>query len=183
MAYNFSQLHTEIKNTQEWLQREFSGIRTGKASTTFLDNIRVDSYGSMMAINQVAAISSEDPRTLRISPWDSTMVQPIEKAITVANLGVSVAVDDKGLRVVFPELTGERREQLVKIAKQKLEDAKVAIRSERNRVSDDLNKKKKDAELGEDETMRLKADMEKICQDAQMKLEQMFDKKESEIII
>lgn len=181
MAYNFSQLNTEIKGTIEWLQKEYTSIRTGKANTAFLDNVKVDSYGSMMAINQVAAISTEDARTVRISPWDSTMVQPIEKAINVANLGVAVSVDDKGLRVIFPELTGERREQLVKMAKQKLEDAKIAIRGERNKVSDDLNKKKKDAVLGEDEMMRHKAEMEKICQEGNKKLEELFAKKETEI--
>ncbi len=181
MAYNFSQLNTEIKGTQEWLQKEYSSIRTGKANTAFLDNVRVDSYGSTMAINQVAAISTEDARTVRISPWDSTMIQPIEKAINVANLGVAVSVDDKGLRVVFPELTGERREQLVKLAKQKLEDAKVAIRGERNKVSDDLNKQKKDGSMGEDDMMRHKAEMEKIVQEGNKKLEELFAKKETEI--
>lgn len=181
MAYNFSQLNTEIKGTQEWLQKEYSSIRTGKANAAFLDNVKVDSYGSLMAINQVAAISTEDARTVRISPWDSTMIQPIEKAINIANLGVAVSVDDKGLRVAFPELTGERREQLVKLAKQKLEDAKIAIRGERNKVSDDLNKQKKDGAMGEDDMMRHKAEMEKIVQEGNKKLEELFAKKESEI--
>jgi ribosome recycling factor len=183
MAYNFSTLNQKIKETQEWYTKELSAIRTGRASTAFLDGVRVESYGSEMPISSLATISSEDPRTLRISPWDSSQIQPIEKGITVANLGVSVVVDGQGLRVVFPELTGERRQQLVKVAKEKLEDAKVALRRERNEVVDDLNEKKKASAMGEDEMMRTKEQMEKLIQDASKKLEEMFAKKEQEITI
>jgi ribosome recycling factor len=181
MAYNFSKFQQKIKETQDWYTRELTTVRTGRASTAFLDNIRVESYGSEMPIAGLATISSEDPRTLRIAPWDSSQVQAIEKAINVANLGVSVVVDGQGMRVIFPELTGERRLQLIKVAKEKLEDARVALRRERNEVSEDLNSKKKDGSMGEDDVMRAKTEMEKIFQDGSKKLEEMFDKKEKEI--
>lgn len=183
MAYNFSKLQQKIKETQDWLTREFAGIRTGRASTAFLDGVKVESYGTEMPVNSLANISTEDAKTIRISPWDSSQTQAIERAITASNLGVSVAVDDKGVRVIFPELTGERRQQLVKVAKEKLEDARVAIRRERSEVSDDLNEKKKNGEMGEDEMMRNKAEMEKHVQEGSRKLEELFNKKEQEISI
>ncbi len=181
MAYNFSKLNSKIKETQDWYTKELSGIRTGRASTAFLDPVKVDSYGSEMPISSLATISSEDAKTLRISPWDSSQIQPIEKAINISNLGVSVVVDGTGLRVIFPELTGERRQQLIKVAKEKLEDAKVALRRERNEVSEDLNTKKKEGSMGEDDVMRAKTEMEKIVQDGSKKLDEMFAKKEQEI--
>jgi ribosome recycling factor len=181
MAYNFTAFQNKIKATEEWLAKELSGVRTGRASISFLDGVRVESYGSEMPISSVASIGTEDPKTLRITPWDNSQIKAIEKAITVSNLGVSVVVDDKGLRVIFPELTGERRIQLAKIAKEKLEDARVALRRERNEVMDDLETKKKAGEMGEDEMKRNKDEVEKKVQEANKKLEELFAKKEAEI--
>ena len=183
MAYNFSTFQAKIKETEGWLGREFGNIRTGRASTAFLDPVRVESYGSEMPISSVAGIATEDAKTIRISPWDKNQTQAIEKAIVASNLGVSVVVDDKGLRVIFPELTGERRQQLIKVAKEKLEDARIALRRERNEVSEDLNSKKKNSEMGEDDVMRAKAEMEKVFQEGSKKLEELFNKKEAEITI
>jgi ribosome recycling factor len=183
MAYNFSRFTQKMKETQDWLVKEFGAIRTGRASTAFLDGVRVESYGAEMPISGVASISTEDARSIRISPWDASQTQAVEKAITKADLGVSVVVDDKGLRVIFPELTGERRTQLIKVAKEKLEDAKIALRRERNEVSEDLNAKKKGGEMGEDEMMRNKTEMEKIFQEGSKKLDELFAKKEQEISI
>lgn len=181
MPYNFNAFQTKIKETNDWLVREFSTIRTGRASAALLDSVRVDSYGSMSPLNAVGSVTNEDPRTLRITPWDSSQLKEIEKAIVAADLGVSAVVDDKGIRVIFPDLTGERREQLIKIAKQKLEEAKIAIRRERNEVHDDLQSKKKSGELGEDEMMRYKDQMEKFVTEANKKLDELFAKKETEI--
>jgi len=182
MAYNFSTFQAKIKETEGWYAKELTNIRTGRASTAFLDPVKVISYGSEMGINALATISSEDARTIRISPWDNSQTQAIEKAITIANLGVSVVVDGTGLRVIFPELTGERRSQLVKIAKEKLEDAKVALRRERNEVTDDLAVQKKDGSMSEDDIMRAKTEMEKFVQEGTRKLEEQFAKKEQEIL-
>lgn len=181
MAYNFSNFQKKIKETESWLMREYAAIRTGRASTAFLDGVKVESYGTEMPITSLANISAEDARTIRITPWDSSQTQAIERAIVASNLGVSAVVDGTGLRVIFPELTGERRLQLVKVAKEKLEDARVALRRERSEVSDDLNEKKKNGEMGEDEMMRNKTEMEKHVQEGMKKLEEHFDKKEKEI--
>ena len=183
MTYDFSSFKQKTKGTEEWLTKELSGIRTGRATVSFLDGVKVDSYGSIMHLSGVASVNAEDPKTIRIVPWDRSQTQAIEKAITAADLGVAVSVDDKGLRVIFPELTGERRQQLAKIAKQKLEDSKVALRRERGEISDDLNKKKKDGEMSEDEMMRSKAEMEKIVKECEANLEVHFAKKEREILI
>lgn len=181
MPYNFSNFQQKIKDTEAWFTRELSGVRTGRASSSFLDTVRVDSYGTAVPVSSLANIATEDPKTIRITPWDGSQTVAIEKAIIAANLGVSVAVDDRGLRVIFPELTGERRLQLVKVAKEKLEEARIALRSERNVVSDELNIKKKTAGMGEDEIFRHRGEMEKIFQDGAKKLEELFEKKEKEI--
>jgi ribosome recycling factor len=182
MAYDFSQFKNKIKDIEAWLSKEYASLRTGRASLAVLDSVQVESYGSKMPINQLANIGSEDPRTLRIAPWDMSLVKDMEKAITVANLGVSVAVDDKGIRVSFPELTTERREQLVKQAKAKLEDAKVSIRKERDATWQGIQNKEKEGGMSEDEKFRLKNEMEKLTQEGTKKLEELTQKKEKEIM-
>jgi ribosome recycling factor len=181
MGYNFNQLKDEIKKTEEWLRTEFGSIRTGRAAPAVLDTVKVDAYGSDVPINQVAGISVEDARMIRITPWDMSQAKAIEKGIQVADLGLSVTVDDKGLRVVFPELTTERRGMFLKLGKQKLEDARVALRSEREKVWKDIEKKEKDGEISEDDKFRLKTELQKIVDDGGSKLEEMFSKKEKEI--
>jgi ribosome recycling factor len=181
MAYNSNSFKTSLRETEEWLKREFTGIRTGRAAPAILDSIKVEAYGSDMPINQVANISIEDARMLRISPWDSSVTKSIEKAIMVSDLGLSVTVDDKGLRVIFPDLTSERRQTLIKIAKQKLEDAKVAIRGEREKAIKEIDRMEKDKEISEDEKFRLKTDLQKILDDANKALDEVFVKKEKEI--
>src|SRR3989338_1176912 len=181
MAYDFKQLKTNIAATHEWLVKEMSGIRTGRATPPLLDGVQVEAYGARMPISQVASLSTEDARTLRITPWDASQVKEIERAITLANLGVSSAVDDKGLRVFFPELTSERREQLLKISKQKLEEARVALRGERDKVWSDIQAKEKDGKLSEDEKFRAKDEMQKLVDEGNKKLEELAERKEKEI--
>ena len=176
------ELKQNLKNIEEWVSKEFSNIRTGRATPSILDSVKVESYGSMMKIQEVATVASEDARTLRIAPWDSQNIKPIEKAIVASGLGLSVSVDDKGLRVSFPPLTTESRTAFVKVAKQKLEEAKIKVRQERNKIIDDLEKKKKSGEMGEDDVMRSKNEVEKIIKEANDNLEKHFSKKEAEIL-
>ena len=138
MAYDFKDLKAGIKSTEEWLRSEFSGIRTGRATPALLDSVMVEAYGAMMPINQVGSISVEDARMMRVTPWDMSLAKAVEKAIMLADLGLSLAVDEKGVRVIFPDLTADRRASLVKLAKQKLEDARIAIRSEREKTIKDI---------------------------------------------
>lgn len=179
--YNFAKLKTKSVEIEAWLQKEFSGIRTSRATPSILDNVLAESYGAKMPIKQLASISSEDARTLRISPFDPEQVKAIEKAIAAANLGLSVAVDDRGLRIAFPELTSERREALMKVAKEKLEQARISMRQLRDEVWKDIEGKEKGGEVSEDEKFRLKTELQKQVDSANKTLADFFDKKEKEI--
>lgn len=182
MLYNFSNFLNKSKSVEAWLHNEYQNVRTGRASTAFLDQVKVESYGEMMPLSNVASIGIEDAKTIRVSPWDSSLIKSIEKAIIVADLGVSTAVDEKGVRVIFPDLTGERRTQLVKIAKEKLEEAKVSLRQERNEVNGDMDNKKKNGEMSEDDVSRSKKELDKHMDNSTSILDQLFVKKEKEII-
>lgn len=181
MAYDFKPFEKRIAEIIEHLGKELSGIRTGRATPTILDGIQVESYGTRVNLNQVANISVEDARTLRISPYDATQAKEIEKAITVANLGLSVGADEKGLRVFFPELTGERRTSLIKIAKEKVEESRTTIRLEREEVWADIQKQEKDGDMSEDDKFRSKEEMQKRVDAANTKFEEALERKEKEI--
>lgn len=174
-------LSKKLAGAQEWLQGEYTGIRTGQAAPGFLDSIRVDSYGTKVPINNVATVGIEDARTLRIAPWDSGNIAAIERAIMDADLGVGVTTDSSGLRVSFPELTGERRASLLKLAGQKLEEARVRVRSAREERMKFLDSQVKSKEMGEDEARREKDKAQKLVDDANSKLETLFAQKEKEI--
>jgi len=181
MAYNFSQFKQGADGAIEWLKKEYTAIRSGQANPSILDSVRVDMYGSQMPVNQVASVLGENSRTLRITPWDKSAVKAIDAAIREANLGVSVSVDDQGLRVAFPELTDDRRQALAKLAKQKLEEARVRVRNEREKIHSDVDKREKDGSMGKDDTFRAKQDLQKIVEETNKKLEDLYEKKTKEI--
>lgn len=181
MAYNFAKLKEKTKNVSEWLIKEFGGIRTSRANPNILDAVMVEVYGSKMPVRQLASISNEDARTLRINPYDVTQAKVIEKAITASNLGLSVGADDKGVRVSFPELTSERREGLLKIAKERLEQAKISLRKLRDDEINEIQKMEKAKTISEDEKFRLKNELQKIIDLESKNLEDIFGKKEKEI--
>ena len=182
MNYDFTKLKEEVSNIENWLTKEFSNIRTGLASITILDNVKVENYGNLTPVNQVANITTEDAKTIRISPWDTSQIKELEKAIVNADLGVSVAVDDKGIRLAFPELTSDRRQILVKVAKDKLEQAKVSLRGERDKVWNDVQEKEKENEISQDDKFQSKDEMQKVIDGASNVLESLFEKKEKEIM-
>jgi len=172
---------SRLKTIIDWLTSEYGGIRTGQATPALLDGVKVESYGSLMAVNQVASVGVEDSRTIRISPWDASVIKSIEGAIRDADLGVSVVVDSSGLRVIFPELTGERRVQLLKLAKSKLEEARVSVRSARDEMMKDIDKKEKDGDISEDEKFTRKAAVQERVDAANRTLDGLYDKKETEV--
>ncbi|MBY0473406.1 ribosome recycling factor [Patescibacteria group bacterium] len=182
MAYDFKPFDTRIQEIEAHSASELGGIRTGRATVAILDGIQVESYGMRVPINNVATIGAEDARTLRIKPFDPAMAKEIEKEIGHANLGLSVTVDDAGLRVIFPELTGERRVQLVKLAKEKIEDARVQLRQARDEVWSDIQKKERDGEIPEDDKFRFKDEMQKKVDAANARFDEAFARKEKEII-
>ncbi len=181
MDHFLKNLKTKTLDIESWLRKEFSNIRTGLASTAILDKVRVESYGVLTPIDQVASITTEDAKTIRIKPWDASQVKAIEKAVVGSDLGVSVAVDDKGIRLSFPELTSERRQDFVKIAKDKLEQAKISLRGERDETWSDIQAKEKEGEISQDDKFKLKDDMQKIVDDSGGVLLSLFEKKEKEI--
>ncbi len=176
-----STVSDKLKEVNEWLQKEYSGIRTGQASPMLLDAVKVESYGSYMPINQVGSVNIEDARTLRISVWDKSAVSAIEKAIREANLGISTVSDSDGVRVIFPELTSERRVQLSKLAKSKLEDARISVRAVRDEVMKSLDKQRKDGDISEDEKFTQKEKVQGQVDATNRTLEALFDKKETEL--
>jgi ribosome recycling factor len=181
MAYDFTNFKKASAQAIEWMQKEYTSIRTSRAAPSILDSITVDAYGSKMPINQLATISIEGPKMLRLTPWDKGVAKPIDRAIREANLGLSVALDGETLRVSFPELTSERRVSLLKLAKEKLEDSRKTIRQEREKTLGDIDKKEKDGQVSEDEKFRLKNDLQKLVDEANQKLEELYNKKEKEI--
>ena len=182
MTYDFSHLKQKTQDIQNHLKEEFSGIRTGRATPALLDSVMVDSYGAKTPINQVAGINMEDARTLRITPYDASQITEVEKAITNSNLGVSASVDERGMRIFFPELTSEVRETLNKLVKEKLENARISLRGERDNTWEDIQKKEKDKEFGEDDKFRFKEEMQKIVDEEIQNLEVLAEKKEQEIL-
>lgn len=182
MLYNFVNFKNKLREIEEWLKKELSSLRTGKATPSILDIVRVDSYGSMVSINQVGSVNMEDAQSLRITPWDNSQSKSIEKAIVASNLGLSVSTDDKGLRVVFPPLTTERRADLVKVAKIKLEEARKTVRVERDDVISDIAKKEKDGGFSKDDVFRFKNEAQKIVDEVNKNLETLFEKKEKDIM-
>jgi ribosome recycling factor len=181
MAYDFSKLKTSITETEEWLTRELSGVRTGRATPTLLDGIKPEAYGTRTPIRELANVSVEDARTLRIIPWDKELLKVIEKGITDADLGIGVSTDDQGLRVSFPELTSERRTQLSKIAGDKTEQAKVTLRGHRTDAMKALEAAEKAGGMGEDEVKRLKGEIQKFIDAGNSALEGLLARKEAEI--
>ncbi|NCT01985.1 ribosome recycling factor [Candidatus Parcubacteria bacterium] len=178
-------MDTEIKRrlqeAKEWLQKEYSGIRTGQANPGLLDSIRVSSYGSMVPLNQVGSIGIEDARTLRLSLWDGSQVSAVEQAIRDADLGISVVTDSSGIRVIFPELTVERREQLLKLAKSRLEDARIAVRAVRDEIMKTIDKTEKAGEISEDEKFSKKESIQNAIDVINRELDALFVQKEHEL--
>jgi ribosome recycling factor len=181
MAHDLSKLKAGITHIEGWLATELQALRTGRATPALLDSIQVEVYGSMMKLPQVASVTVEDVRSLYVAPWDKGQLKPIEKAITLADLGVGVGADDKGVRVSFPELTTERRQQLIKLVKSKLEDARVSMKGERTRAMEEIEKKLKAEELSEDGAQGAKDEVQKLVDAGNKKLEEQADKKAKEL--
>ena len=180
--YNFTNAKHTFKKIEEWLSKEYMQVHTGRATPIFLDGIMVENYGSFVPIKNVASVGVEDPKTLRVAPWDKTQIKPIEKAISGANLGLSVIVDDAGLRVIFPMLTSETREKLVKVLKEHLEEARISVRSERETTNKAIDEAEKNGGMSEDDKFRSKEELQKLVADTNNNLEIIFNKKETDVM-
>ena len=179
--YDFKTFDTKVAGAKEWLAKEYKGLRTGRAAPAILDGVMVSAYGSMMPLKQVAIVGVEDARTLRVQPFDAALMKDIERAIVGGNLGVGTTTDSSTVRVSFPELTSERREQLVKLAKGKLEEARTTIRVARDETRKDIETKERDSVLTKDDKFNLGEALQKRVDAANEELETAFNKKEEEM--
>jgi ribosome recycling factor len=181
MSYNIKNALPNFKATEEWLTNEYASIQTGRATPLVLDGVVVESYGSMQPLRNLASISIEDPKTLCIAPWDKNSVKSIEKALTDSNLGLGVVADSDGVRLTFPALTTERRQQTVKILGSLQEDARIRVRKTREDEIKEVEKLSKDG-MSEDDKRRFLADIQKIVDETNRNLEAIFKKKELEVL-
>ncbi len=168
--------------SEEVLVNEFSGVRTGKASPSLVENILVEVYGSMMRIRELAGITTPEARMLMIQPWDAGSIQPIEKAIQKSNLGLNPAVQGKFIRIVLPELSTERRQEFVKIVHKMTENARVAMRHVRRDAMEHLKKELKDSNISEDEMETAEKEVQKLTDQYIGKLDAHLAHKEKEIM-
>ena len=164
------------------LEEEFAGIRAGRANPHVLDKLRVDYYGTPSPIQSVANVSVPEPRMIQIQPWEASMVKEIEKAIMCSDLGINPTNDGKVIRLVFPELTEERRKELAKDIKKKGENAKVAVRNIRRDAIDHFKKVGKEEDLSEDEIKDLEDTIQKLTDEYVAKVDKAVDAKSKEIL-
>ena len=177
----YEEFERKMKRSVEVLGDQLNGIRAGRANAAVLDHIRVEYYGTPTPINQIAAISTPDPRTLMITPWDATSLAPIEKALLQSDLGINPANDGKVLRLGFPQLTEERRKELIKQTNKLAEDAKVAIRNIRRDAVEKAKADKKKGEMTEDDLADAEKDLQKLTDTYIKEVDKVAEKKESEL--
>ncbi len=182
MSFNFTQLKSDLTATQDWLRKEYAQISTGRAHPALLDSITIDAYGSQQPLKNLASISVEDARTLRIVPFDSSQVNAMQKAVSESGLPFALAVDGKGLRANIPQLTEENKRSLIKLLKDKLEEARVRVRAFRQKVDKDIDSAEKEGELSADEKKRNKEEMQKHIDATNIQLDTIFSEKETDIM-
>ena len=175
-------LKRRMHGAVEALKHDLTGLRTGRASVALVEPVHVEVYGANMPLNQVATVSVPEPRMLSVQVWDRSNVQPVEKAIRNAGLGINPIVDGQVIRLPIPELTEERRKELVKVARGLAEEGKVALRNIRRDGMDHLKQDEKKHEISEDERKRLEHDVQKLTDDTIKEIDDLADAKEKEIL-
>ena len=181
-AYSKPDLERRMAGAVEALKHDLGGLRTGRASTTLLDPVQVTVYGSSMPLNQVATVSTPEPRMLSVQVWDKTNVGPVDKAIRSAGLGLNPIVDGQTLRLPIPDLTEERRKELAKLASQYAEKAKIAVRNVRRDGIDSLKTDEKKGVFGEDERKRHETEVQKLTDATIADIDAAATAKEKEIL-
>jgi len=177
----YEEYESKMKKTVEALQNQYSTIRAGRANPSVIEQIRVDYYGSATPINQIAGISTPDPRTLMITPWDANSLKPIEKAIMSSDLGINPANDGRVIRLQFPQPTEERRKELIKQINKQAEDSKVGIRNVRREAIDFYKAQEKTGEITEDDLDITEKDLQKLTNKYVEEIDKVVQKKEAEI--
>ncbi len=178
----YSDLRDRMNKAVDTLEAEYKRLRTGRASISLVDGIKVDYYGSTTPLSQLATLTIPDPRTIMIQPWDTSVVGDIEKAILKSELGLTPMNDGKAIRINIPPLTAERRKDLVKVVKKKAEESKVAVRNIRRDIIEKTKDLKKDKKVSEDEQFRAQDEIQKITDDYIKKIDSVYGTKEKEIL-
>jgi ribosome recycling factor len=178
----FDQTTANMEKSIEALKRDFATLRTGKVTTTIVDNIKVDYYGTMTPLNQVGNVLATDATTISITPWEKTLLPAIEKAIQEANIGVNPNNDGDFIKLFFPPMTSEQRQEIVKQAKGMLEHSKVSIRNVRKDGNDKIKKLEKDKEISEDDSKKAQEQIQKITDEFVTKVDEIFKNKEADIL-
>lgn len=177
----FAMVEEKMGKTVSVLSAEFASIRAGRANSAVLDKIKVDYYGTPTPINQMAAVSVAEARILTIQPWDVSTLHPIEKAIQASDIGINPQNDGRIIRLVFPQLTEERRKELAKQVRKYGEEAKVAVRNIRRDAMDKFKKEQKKGEITEDDLKDLEKDMQKLTDDYTKEVDKLTAAKEKEL--
>ncbi|MCL2046475.1 MAG: ribosome recycling factor [Oscillospiraceae bacterium] len=177
----YEEYENKMKKTIESLQTQYTSIRAGRANPSILDQIKVEYYGTPTPMNQIASISTPDPRTLVIQPWDGSSLKPIEKALISSDLGITPANDGRVIRLVFPQPTEERRKELIKQVSKQAEDSKVAIRNVRRDALESFKAQKKKGEITEDDMTNTEKDLQKLTDKYVSEIDKVAEKKEAEI--
>ena len=178
----FEHTKEHMDKSIEALKRDFASLRTGKVTTGIVDNIRVDYYGTPTALNQVGSVIATDATTIAITPWEKNLLSDIEKAIQEANIGVNPNNDGDFIKLFFPPMTSDQRQEIVKQAKTMVENAKVAIRNVRKDGNDKIKKLEKAKEISEDESKKAQEQIQKITDEHIAKVEETFKTKEADIL-
>lgn len=173
---------SKMQKTIEAVKADFASVRAGRANASVLDRVQVEYYGSPTPLNQVASISSPDPRQLVIQPWDSSLLREIEKAILTSELGINPQNDGKVIRLTFPQLTEERRKELTKQVRKYSEEGKVALRNIRRDAMDEFKKKKKASEITEDDLKELEKELQDLTDKRCKDIDELTVKKEQELM-
>jgi len=175
-------LRRRMDGALEALRKEFSGLRTGRASANLLDPVMVDAYGSSLPIAQCGTVSAPEPRMLTVQVWDRALVKPVEKAIRDAGLGLNPQTDGQTVRVPIPDLNEERRRELVKVAAKYSEQARIAVRNVRRDGIDSLKKMEKDGDITQDDHRRIQAEVQSLTDDFIRKIDDAMAQKDREIL-
>ena len=175
-------LETRMQQAIDVLTREFAGVRTGRANAALLDSVRVEAYGNMTPINQLASVSVPDPRTIVIQPWDASQIKEIEKGLVKSDIGITPSNDGKVIRLTMPTLTEERRKQLAKAVGKLAEDARVSVRNVRREANDKLKALAKEKKISEDEERRGHDQIQKATDRFTARIEELTKKPEQEVL-
>ena len=181
MSTDYTEFESKMKKTASVLTEQYDSVRAGKANPAVLDRITVDYYGSPTPIQQIASVSTPDARSLLIQPWDASTLKLIEKAILTSELGINPQNDGRVIRLVFPQLTEERRKELAKQVRKYGEEAKVAVRNIRRDAMDKFKKEQKKGEITEDDLKDLEKDMQKLTDDYTKEVDKLTAAKEKEL--